>query len=263
MLLALNEGHAIHSIYNPNELLTGGPWDYFMVAPLFNEDFTPESVDRSLMIGLAGGTAARQLLAAYPASTVDGVEIDPVIIELGREYFAMNGSRIDAHVADGRYFLRTSDARFDLVGVDAYRQPYIPFQLTTKEFFTEVRDHLDECGVAVVNVGRTESDFRLVDVLSSTMGAVFADVYVIDVARFSNSMVIGTTCPSSVKAFARNVASAPVDSPLREVGTASLESGNIRSDAPGGRVFTDDQAPVELVVDEIIVDAAREEQDDS
>ncbi len=32
-LLALNDGHAIHSIYDPDSVLTGGPWDYFLLAP--------------------------------------------------------------------------------------------------------------------------------------------------------------------------------------------------------------------------------------
>ena len=54
-----------------------------------------------------------------------------------------------------------------LVAIDAYQQPYVPFQLTTKEFFQEVRDHLTPTGVAVINAGRTNSDFRLVDALAA------------------------------------------------------------------------------------------------
>jgi hypothetical protein len=43
-----------------------------------------------------------------------------------------------------------------------------------------------------------------------------------------------------------------------EVAGWSLASGNIRTIEPGGSVFTDDRAPVERVIDQMIFDAARE-----
>jgi predicted membrane-bound spermidine synthase len=257
-LLALNEGQAVHSIYNPNELLTGGPWDYFTVAPLFNESPVTFPPKNALMIGLAGGTAARQMVAAYPEIRVDGVEIDQVVADVGRKYFGMNDPRINVIIEDGRYYLRTTGSTYDLIGVDAYKQPYIPFQLTTREFFTEVKSKLNDCGVAMVNVGRTETDFRLVDVIASTMRDVFPNVYAIDVERYTNTMVIGTTCPSSIAAFQTNAAALPGDNIAKTVADSSVAFGNMRVVEPGGRVFTDDHAPVELVVDEMIVDAARE-----
>lgn len=258
-LLALNEGQAIHSIYNPGRLLTGGPWDYFMIAPLFNHESAALHPTSALMIGLAGGTAARQLIAAYPELHVDGVEIDPEIADLGRTYFGMTDPRITVIIADGRYALRTTDQRYDIIGIDAYKQPYIPFQLTTREFFAEARDHLTPCGVVVVNVGRTETDFRLVDVISSTMRAVFTSVYAIDVARFTNTMVVGATCAASIDDFIANTQNLPVDAVARPVANDAVAAGNLREVQPGGRVFTDDLAPVELVVDQMIVDAARKE----
>ena len=260
-LLALNEGHAVHSIYNPDQLLTGGPWDYFMLAPLFSES-TVAPPTSALMIGLAGGTAARQLIAVYPEMRIDGVEIDPEVAEVARRYFGLTDPRIDVIIDDGRYYLRTTERTYDIIGIDAYKQPYIPFQLTTQEFFREVEAHLTECGVAVVNVGRTESDYRLVDVIASTMRSVFPTVFAVDVERYSNTMVYGLSCPASVEAFAAKAATLPDDSIARTVSGWAITSGTIRVIEPGGRVFTDDHAPVELVVDEMIVDAARDESDD-
>jgi spermidine synthase len=258
-LLALNEGHAVHSIYDPDELLTRGPWDYFMVAPLFVAGAGPTTTEDALLIGLAGGTVARQLTAGYGPIPIDGVEIDPEVAAVGREHFRLDElPNLHQIVADGRYVLRTTDERYDLIGVDAYRQPYIPFQLTTREFFQEVADRLTPDGVAVVNAGRTETDFRLVKVISSTMRAVYDHVYVIDVERYANSMVIGTNAPAGIERFAANAAAFPEGSPVRLVAERSLATGNIRAVAPGGQVFTDDHAPVELVVDQIILDAARE-----
>lgn len=257
VFLVLNEGHAIHSIYDPAQLLTAGPWDYFMVAPLFVDGVAPDSVENAMLIGLAGGTVARQLTTAYGPIPIDGVEIDAEIAEVGADYFGLGElENVNVIVADGRYALRTSDQRYDLIGIDAYRQPYIPFQLTTREFFAEVADHLTPDGVAVVNAGRTASDFRLVDVIASTMRAVFDHVYVIDVERYANSIVVGTNSPASIDDFRQNLDQFPTDSPVGQVGHVSLETGSIREVQPGGQVFTDDHAPVELVVDQIIVDVA-------
>lgn len=257
--LVLNEGHAVHSIYNPDQLLTGGPWDYFMVAPLFTDHAAAAPPENAMLIGLAGGTVARQLTAAYGPIPIDGVEIDPEIAEVGAEFFGLDElDNVNVIVADGRYALKTAPSSYDLIGIDAYRQPYIPFQLTTREFFSEVADHLTPNGVAVVNAGRTASDFRLVDVIASTMRDVFDHVYVIDVARYTNSIVVGTNAPASLENFGQNLSLHAPESPVGQVGRISLDAGNIREVQPGGAVFTDNHAPVELVVDQIIVDVALE-----
>ena len=260
--LILNEGQATHSIYNPNQLLTYGPWDYFMLAPFFNRDQRPEAVDSLCLIGLAGGTTARQFTNVYGPIPIDGVEIDPRIVEVGREFFAMTQPNLNVIVQDGRYFLKTTDRRYDVIGVDAYRQPYIPFQLTTREFFQEAYDHLNDDGVLVLNAGRFGTDYRLVDAMATTMRAVFPNVYLVDVGRFSNTMVIATKAPPVAPGIANyeaNIARLPQGSPLRTIGETSLRSGNIREwNDTGGLVFSDNRAPVELVIDQIIIGAAQE-----
>ena len=260
--LSLNEGHATHSIYDPTQLLTRGPWDYFMVGPLFNPLTGPAHLDNALLIGLAGGTVSKQLTAAYGPFPIDGVEIDAEIAEVGREYFAMTEPHLDVIIEDGRYVLRSSEEQYDLIGVDAYKQPYIPFQLTTQEFFQDVSDHLTPEGVAVINVGRTDTDYRLVDVISSTMKSVFPNVYIIDTERFANSIVIATQSPTAIDNFVASLALQDPESLIAQVGTASVESGNIREVTEVTTVFTDDHAPVERVVDLIILEAAREETED-
>src|SRR5690606_17241822 len=223
-LLSLNDGHAIHSIYDPDELLTRGPWDYFMIGPLFVTDDGPASIDNALVIGLAGGTSSKQITKAYGPMPIDGVEIDQEIVDVGREYFDMTEPNLNVIVEDGRYVLRTSDETYDLIAVDAYKQPYIPFQLTTQEFFQETYDHLDEDGTLVINVGRTEDDYRLVDVISSTIRSVYPHVYLIDVERYHNTMVIATKSPSSIETFMSAVENQPDGHLLKTVGERSIET---------------------------------------
>ncbi len=230
MQLVLNEGLAIHSIYDPNQILTQGPWDYFMVAPYFNKPpFTQNQVHRACIIGLGAGTIPRELTAAYGPIPIDGVEIDGTIVDLGRQYFHMNEPNLNVIVQDGRYFLRTTSHKYDIIGIDAYQQPYVPFQLTTLEFFQEVRAHLTPTGVTVINAGRTSKDFRLVEALAQTMHGVFSNVYIIDTERFTNSIIIGTNAPTSLDNFRTNAAG--LTNPLlQSVAQASITYGNMREE---------------------------------
>ncbi len=210
-MLALNDGHAVHSIYNPNQLETGGPWDYFALGPLLTNDPASVAPTDALIVGLAGGTTARQLHAAYPGIHVDGIEIDQAIVDVGREYFALTDDVATVIVGDGRYALQTSDATYDLVCLDAYRQPYVPFHLATVEYFELVASHLNPGGVVAVNAGRTGTDFRLVDSLSATLAEVFPTVLVVDVDRYDNSMIFATMDEVSVEQFTRASCRVPLE----------------------------------------------------
>ena len=257
MQLVLNEGLGIHSIYNPDSVLTQGPWDYFLIAPFFNKaPFTQSQVHRVGVIGLGAGTIPREFSAIYGPVPIDGVEIDGTIVKLAQQYFHMDEPNLHVIVEDGRYYLQNTKVLYDEIGIDAYQQPYVPFQLTTREFFQEVRSHLTSTGVAVINAGRTCCDFRLVEALAQTMRSVFANVYIIDTQRFENSLVIGTNAPTSLSDFYSNTArlSNPM---LKSIADASIMYGHIREEKTTRVYFTDDRAPVEQLIDQIIFDAVQ------
>jgi spermidine synthase len=257
--LILNEGQAIHSIYDPTTLTTDGPWDFTVLAPSFQPARTAiPAPKRIAILGLAGGTIARQYSAAFGSGVrITGVELDPEIASVGRRYFAMNEPNLQVVVQDARYWLSTRppDDRYDVIIMDAYRQPYIPFHLTTREFFQLVRRHLAPGGVAVVNAGRTASDYRLVDALASTMRPVFQDTYLLDVPAFANTMIYGTTSPTTMADIQHNLAASP--GPLaQQIATTAMADGSIRPSPYHSKPFTDDLAPVERVIDSIIFNYA-------
>jgi len=249
--LILNEGQAIHSIYDPNSLLTGGPWDYFMLGTYFRPAQAQEPrPGKVAILGLAGGTAARQITAAYGTGVdITGVEIDPAIVDVAHRYFHLNEPNVHVEVQDARYWLATRGGRYDLIAMDAYRQPYIPFHLTTKEFFQLASDHLTPGGTVVVNAGRTASDYRLVDALASTMAAVYPSVFLVDVPSFSNTMIFGTSERTTMADIVHNLTLAhePLIDQVTATATPSLRASPYHSQA-----FTDDLAPVERLIDQII-----------
>lgn len=255
--LILNEGVGIHSIYNPNQILTGSEWDYSMIAPFFNNSpVTPDQVRRAAIIGLGAGTTARELTAAYGPIPIDGVEIDGTIVELARQYFHMNEPNLHVIVQDGRYWLSTTSQKYDIITVDAYQQPYIPFQLATQEFFQEIGDHLTPTGTVVLNAGRTGTDYRLVDALAQTLHSVFPNVYLIDTERFTNTIIIGTNEHTSLDNFNKNYTTT-YNPLLTQVAVNSKNFGNIREEYGRTAFFTDDRAPVEQLIDQIILGAVQ------
>jgi predicted membrane-bound spermidine synthase len=248
--LALNEGQALHSWYNPDALFSGGIWDVFTLAPLFRPGSDASRVDSLALIGLAAGTVARQYSAVYGPIPITGVEIDPDVVAVGQTYFAMRLPNLQPVVADGRTWLQRDDGRYDILAVDAYRQPYIPFHLTTVEFFTLTRDHLTDNGVVVVNVGHSDSDLRLVDALAATLATVFPSVFVISPDTAYNSLLVATRRPATLADYADNVTRAR--HPLL-VDIAASVAGRIRPWQGQGLVLTDDHAPVEQITDQIIL----------
>jgi spermidine synthase len=251
--LILNEGQAVHSIYDSQSLVTGGPWDYFLIADSFRPAQVTEPAPKDVAIlGLAGGTAARQYTAAFGSGVnITGVEIDPEILNVARTYFHLDEPNVHPVVDDARYWLDTHAGQYDVVMVDAYRQPYIPFHLTTREFFTEVRGHLRPGGVAVVNAGRTASDYRLVDAIASTMAAVYPSVFLVDVPEFANTLVYGSTQPTTLADIEHNLGL--ISEPLaKDVASSAIGEGKLRVSEYHSQVFTDDLAPVERLIDEII-----------
>jgi hypothetical protein len=251
--LLLNEGGGIHSIYCPDRLRTPGPWDYFLIAPYFNPPpYAPHQVERVALVGLAAGTIARQVTEVYGPVPIDGAEIDPKIVRVGREYFAMNQPNLDAIVADGRAYLARTDHRYTVIGVDAYRLPYIPPHLTTVEFFQEVRDQLTSDGVVAINVGRTEDDYRLVAAMVNTLLEVFPSAHVINVPQSFNAVVVATVQPTEAGNLAANL---PVigESDFLHV-TALQALDNLHATEPSQVVFTDDRAPIELMTNALLFD---------
>jgi predicted membrane-bound spermidine synthase len=186
---------------------------------------------------------------------VDGVELDPDIVTVGREYFAMDDEPdLTIHVQDGRPFLKTSDNTWDFIAVDAYRQPYIPFYLTTREFFTEAYDHMTDDGTLMINVGKTPGDSAVADAIAATMRDVFPSVFTISAGSF-NELIIATKEPSSVEDFSDRIGLMP-DEVAELAGTASLRFVVVE---PGGTILTDDKAPVEWLTDQMIINYATEE----
>jgi predicted membrane-bound spermidine synthase len=254
--LRLNEGQGVHSIYHPTQLNYSGPWSQVLVAPFFNAPpHGLDSVQRMAIVGLAGGTTARQAQAVYGDIEIDGFEIDPLIVEVGQTYFDMNQPSLTVYVQDGRWGLSRMNGGYDIISVDAYRPPYIPWHMTTLEFFQIVHENLSEDGVMVINIGRSPLDRTLINDLGTTIRQIFPTVFVMDVPESFNTILFATKQPGSWENFYENynaLLSFNVHSLLLEAMAMTI---TFRQPMPETtRVFTDDLAPIEWLTNKIVVD---------
>ncbi len=239
--LELNEGVAVHSVYRPWSYLSGGYWDDFLVLPFAAEASAPR---RIAILGDAAGTVARAYGHYFPRTRVDAVEIDGELTTIGKRYFGLRGPRLHLYTADARPWLESSHARYDAIFVDAYRQPYVPFYLVTREFFGLVRAHLNPGGVVIVNVGHLPGSDALERVVSATLHAVFPAV-ARDLVSDTNSLVVASTQPVSAARMVAGSERLPVDLQV----LAGAVADRMAPALVGGPVYTDDKAPVEWLTD--------------
>lgn len=245
IVMRTDEGVAVQSVYRPETALTGGEWDMPTIVP----PLMSRPVRRVLVIGNAGGTTARVLAAEYPGIAIDGVELDPVVTELARQYMGMD--RIpNLHVitADGRAYIDTTNARYDLIVVDAYRQTYIPFYLATQEFFSLVRNHLNPGGAVALNVERVPGDDRLVQAVSGTLATVFPQTWVWPALRF-NELIVGLDRPIGGASVGLRMDTLPAA--VQVLGP--LVTASLHRVAPSKDPMTDDHAPVEWLTDRAVL----------
>ncbi len=246
--LELNEGQAVHSVYREDQWLMGGYWDSMVALSLAGE----QPPERLVNLGSAAGTVARSLNHYFPALAIDAVEIDPDVTEVGRELFGLPDENITTHAADARPWIQAQKGPYDAILVDAYRQPYIPFYLTTREFFDVVRDRLAPGGTVSVNVGHVAGNDGLEKVLTATMRASFGDGRVWrDPVDETNTILLAVNGDHDPVQRLRQV-DVPSDvRPLTDQAAARLRPG-----LRGGAVYTDDRAPVEWLIDASLAQVA-------
>jgi spermidine synthase len=247
--LELNEGQAVHSVWRAGTVLTGNYWDGYLTLPFSVRDDPPRKI---AMLGVAGGTVARAYAEYFPDTIIDAVEIDGELFDIGRRWFGLDDRpQLRVHADDARPFLRRTDERYDFIFLDTYRQPYIPFYLSTREFFELARDRLAPGGAVIINVGHPEGSQRLEQVLTATMAAALPHV-ARDPVSDTNTLLIGADVAPSAARLRAAAAQLPDD--LRPI--ALEDARRLEGPLRGGEVYTDDKAPVEWLVDKSLLDYA-------
>ncbi|MCR4715645.1 MAG: fused MFS/spermidine synthase [Lachnospiraceae bacterium] len=252
--LSTNVLFGVQSVYQKSDTLTGMYYDYAMAAPLMAGVNEKESLD-VLVLGMGTGTFATQSNRYFDGINIEGVEIDEDITKLAHEYFHLSDD-IPVHTYDGRAYLNAIDKSYDVIMVDAYQDITIPFQMSSVEFFSLVKDHLNPDGVMVVNMNmRGQKEGNINQYLADTIGQVFDEIYTVDVDNTTNRELFASNNPDMMEDYLRNIKLVEQED-LYSVMTSVYD--RLEAYNPGKLVMTDDKAPVELlgmqVIDDIISD---------
>lgn len=252
-ILALDEGDAeFHSARIEGRLDSGGRYfDTLALLPLLQAPPADGTYD-VLVIGFAAGTLFSELDALLGnALRCTGVEIDPLVVDVAASHFGLDRAdpRLTLIVDDGRTVVNTltSDQRFDLVVVDAYaHQTYIPFQVATQECFARLREHLEPTGLLALNVDCRRPAARLPRALAATLHAAeLGPVWLTPVRDFPSAILF---CGARDETPTRLLREPP---PFLTAAATAFRSLLLRPTlAASERVFVDDHAPVERVMQE-------------
>lgn len=255
VVLSTNVLFGVQSLYMKEGGLTGMYYDYAMAAPLMVPDKPVEDMD-VLILGMGTGTYATQCRKYFGDMNIEGVEIDEKITELSREYFSLPED-VKVTTYDGRAFLQAVDTTYDVIMVDAYQDITIPFQMSSVEFFTMVKDHLKDGGVMVVNMnmhGNKEGDIN--QYLADTIANVFDNVYTVDVAGSTNRELFASQHSDMIEVLSdhvENLSDAGLQNMMQRV------ADNSSAYVTGDYLMTDDKAPVELLGMQVIDQLIQEE----
>lgn len=294
VILSTNVLFGIQSISRKDGSLTGMYYDYAMAAPVMAGFVPDEEVseasdkesgsgddsaadvdagaqaqshagDRAesqagnacdiLILGNGSGTYAKECANHFPDAKIQGVEIDQKITDLAGRYFDMPDS-VKVATYDGRAYLEADRHTYDVIMVDAYQDISVPFQMSSVEFFSMVKEHLKPNGVMVVNMNmRASGEKSINSYLSDTISAVFPSVYTVDVKGYTNRELF---------ALNEDLDADTLNDRLDRIGDPDLKAllkkvcGNLRQYRRGDLLLTDDKAPVELLsmraIDQIIND---------
>ncbi|MCR5283811.1 MAG: fused MFS/spermidine synthase [Lachnospiraceae bacterium] len=271
-VLSTNVLFGVQSVYRKEKSLTGMYYDYAMASVLMAQDEkTGENGGKKptdiLILGMGTGTFATQCGRYFDNIQTEGVEIDQKITDLAHQYFALD-ENIQVTTYDGRAFLAACDKTYDVIMVDAYQDITIPFQMSSKEFFTMVREHLNPDGVMVVNLNmRGQKEGNINQYLSDTIAGVFDSVSVVKVPGTTNQELfaccdgeITDRMDRAVRSFEERSEGTEGEDAQPEL-LAMMQKVNDEMEVyeAGNYLLTDDKAPVELLGMQVIDDIIREE----
>ncbi|HUT48966.1 MAG TPA: fused MFS/spermidine synthase [Alphaproteobacteria bacterium] len=236
--LYLNYTLGAQTTMSKTGLLTGGYYDTFLIGPHFNGG------DKVLFLGVAGGTSLKQLVTAYPKLTVTGVDLDPAVLKVAREYFGLKGERRVTLVAeDARWFVSNAKETYDVIAIDLYVTGHIPFFTTTKEFFALVSKRLSANGIVIMNVLSTTGTGELLNPMIRTVRSVFPSTFLIG---HGNYMLIATKRPTSLERMRAVLARQAARAETTQVLARARETLRAASAGRQWPIFTDDLNDVEF-----------------
>lgn len=240
-LLGLRSDYRSHAIYS-YKMKPGFADQGFLLYNLFAIPPLLNGAKSALLLGVAGGVIPAVHERYGETLAIDGVELDPTVLEIGKKYFNLqNVHNLNTTVADARPFLRKESKQYDIIEMDIYNgSGEIPFYLVTKEFFEETRARLTAGGILAVNI--FDPSYSIIrDPILNTIAAVYPFVEYAD-AENGSYFVVAAQSPYDTVSLKK-----PLNKETRALANKFLTLKQQYVFDPARLVFTDDISPIERI----------------
>lgn len=146
---------------------------------------------RALFIGCGGAVALRQFASVYPGIQLTLVECEPAVIELAREWYALDGiPHLRVVVADGaEHVQRAAEGSWDVVVVDAFDASHVAGNTTWAQpaFVEALARTLAPGGAVAINVIGTLAGPGPVSEVARALSAGLRDVRLVPVLEIDEA----------------------------------------------------------------------------
>jgi len=239
--LVLNDPHYFATIVRVDSLDSGYYLDEFALGPVI----VPAT--NLVVLGLGAGRSVQVSRQVAPGLEIDAVEIDSQVVDVAERFFGLSraDAKLHVHIADARPWLARQSGKYDLAYVDLFQGgPYVPFYLTTVEFFELVRSRMTERGALILNVYDPSPSKELLNAIGASLRRVFPSIEALP-RKDENFVVL---------AFPQKHAASDTVARLKQFEGAAWIQDMARKraadvmefePAAGAVVFTDDLAPIE------------------
>lgn len=238
--LVYNNIAGYQTVARKDSPVTGYYFDYYSLLPYL----VGKPAENVCLIGLGGGIIANQINYFHTGVSVDAVEIDPKVISIAKEYFALT-DKTRVYNQDGRIFLNLTSVKYDIIIVDAFTQQiYIPFHLTTENFFQQAKQNMNVNGILAINLASFGNASKLLRSITNTLLASFKHVYRLKIPGTNQSLIIASDGEVDFGKL-----SSASGTELNTIALYSMRAIKRVEFDPGIAVLTDDRAPIEHMVD--------------
>lgn len=187
--LQIDDPRSVHSVKMAEGNVTHNYWDYAAAIPFSIQ------TQNTLILGLAGGNISNLLHQYFPTMQITGIEIDPLLIDIGKKFFGTQSSNTAIIADDARSYLTHNNQKYDFIVLDAYHNLNLPIHLSTSEFFGSVKEHLTSNGTFAINVAHSNNHSNLDSYLLATLEPHFQYLYSLDTNGGYNSILIARNQP--------------------------------------------------------------------
>ncbi|GEM_PF-1106913 len=246
--LHLNDGRWTHSSYKKGFVSTGNYYDFMLLGTLL----TP--FKDVLILGTGAGTSIRQFLFFEPDVQIDAVELDPKVVDAGKRFFELpENPNLKIFVEDARPFLTRIDKKYDVIEMDIFSGgPFVPFYLSTKEYFELISEKLKPRGLLMMNSLRIGNNDNFANRLAQTILGEFPSLYKLNL---NNNVLILATKEKTTISAVKKILSEHSESKFKPIVEYALKNiQEFTGDVKNG-IFTDDKAPTERLVYEMVKDS--------